>query len=169
MDDSRYGRLMCSRHYRSSYHLPHLSDLSRTFGHHIVHHLFQFRHFLTHIEQDGIKYLAFALESFALTCSEQCRKALGILYRKIGPQNSSRNLTVRFYNRNLLCDILQLTNVSRPRISYQFLLGIFSQLDSRHPVLLGKVGGKLTEQQPHIVSPLTQRRYLNRHRIQAII
>ena len=160
------------RHYRSSNHRSHLSylpHLSGTFRHQVVHHLLQLRHFLAHIEQNGIKNLPLAFKTLALTRSHQRGKTLRILCRKIILQDSSRDLPIGFNDRYLLGDVLQLTHVSGPRVSQQLFLRILCQLDSRHPVFLCKVCGKLTEQQKYIVTTFTQRRYLDRHRIQPVI
>ena len=167
MNNGRHRRLR--RHYRSGNYRTDRAYLSGTFSHQIVHHLFQFRHFLPHIEQNGIKNLPLAFKTLALTCTQQCGKTLCILRGKISLQDGSVNLPVSFNNRNLLGDILQLAHISRPRIGQQFFLCVFRQLNGRHSVFLCKVGSELTEQQEYIVSAFTKRRYLDRHSIQPIV
>ena len=71
-------------------------------------------------------------------------------------------------NGNLFRNVLQLTHIARPRIGHKHRPGIFCELDSRHPVLLCKVRGKLAEQQGNVVATLTQGRYLDGNGIQTI-
>ena len=72
-------------------------------------------------------------------------------------------------NRQLFGDTFQLTDVARPLITHQHLLGLVGQDNLVHAVFLCHLKGKEAEQQYDVLTTVAQGRNLYLHLVQTVV
>ena len=80
----------------------------------------------------------------------------------------SSYLSARFNQANLLCDIAELTDIARPIIVFEQLIGIGGEANERHLILFGELRYELAEKQWDVVFSVTQRGHLNLYHVESI-
>ena len=144
---------------------------------HVLNLLLQFAHLAPHIvdvaaqfEEDLVKDLALALERVVAafgTDGGQLR-ALLVVGDELA-QHLGGDEPFLAEHGDLLGDVLQLTDVARPLVAHEQLLGLVAEGDTVHLVLLGYLHGKQAEQQYDVLAALAQRRNLYGHLVQTVV
>src|SRR6056297_2214597 len=88
---------------------------------------------------------------------------------QITHQRGAANFPLLLDKGDLLGEVFKLPYISRPLVIKEQLLGFLIKRDRGHLISIGEIDGKFPEKQQNITSAVTQRRDIDRNRIEPVI
>ena len=122
------------------------------------------------VEENLVENLSLVLEAVvALTVAYLDKLgALRVLRNELF-QHIGGNLACWAENGDLLCEVFQLSDISRPLVAFEYFLCSVVEDYALHLVFLCHLHGKQAEQQHYVLTTLTQWRHVYRYRVESIV